>query len=427
MGPECFVFCLSFCFLMALEHGARPHAIDGLYFQKYTSDRMMQTLPCAILRERPWQALFYLHIQPPMLDAIRALLAQFADSLRALDSVLYVVWGLIYACIATLIFHWIARLATRRWAAFAVLAWCLHPAALFCATLLDSTQLSGLLVFWLLFELWRAKTSRRLGPFRLSLAVACVFLTRTVFQWYCLPVLALALLLMGFRLRRVFLSLSLCAVVVLLLVTKQYVLYRTLSTSTFSGYHYCGLFWYKPSEAELNGARAALAPVYPEGAEPVSAQYNTADVFADNLVYTKACRDAIAANPGMLFRIARSIRQNVRVFFWPTVWAGRNAITDRLPWRWLYDRVFGGVGYVLLVAFVCLVWVRDKRRRSLPVLSRAELGLLVPVAYTFTIVNLGNRYDWVESHRLKFLLEPAFFVFLVCRIRSLCSVRMRRG
>ena len=62
-------------FLTAAEAVARRHAPDGLYLQKYTSEYLMQTVSVLDLRDQPLRSLWYLHIQPPMLDAVRAALA----------------------------------------------------------------------------------------------------------------------------------------------------------------------------------------------------------------------------------------------------------------------------------------------------------------------------------------------------------------
>lgn len=66
--PELLVFVLSLGFLLALEASWRQYAIDRVYFQKWTSEDMMQTLPIIDLRDHPVKSLANLHIQPPALD-----------------------------------------------------------------------------------------------------------------------------------------------------------------------------------------------------------------------------------------------------------------------------------------------------------------------------------------------------------------------
>ncbi len=53
-------------------------ALEGIYFQEdwWSSEQLMQTVSATDLRDRPFESLFYLHIQPPMMDTLRATLAQ---------------------------------------------------------------------------------------------------------------------------------------------------------------------------------------------------------------------------------------------------------------------------------------------------------------------------------------------------------------
>src|SRR6186713_402657 len=71
------VFLVSIVWLTALEMMTSARAADGVHFQEWTSEFMQQTLPIAVLRDFPLQSLYYLHIQPPLLDTVRAVIAQF--------------------------------------------------------------------------------------------------------------------------------------------------------------------------------------------------------------------------------------------------------------------------------------------------------------------------------------------------------------
>jgi hypothetical protein len=48
---------------------------------------------------------------------------------------------------------------------------------------------------------------------------------------------------------------------------------------------------------------------------------------------------------------------------------------------------------------------------AIPWLGRDLAPLVVP-AFVFATTMLANRYDWVEANRLKFFLEPMFFLFV---------------
>ena len=87
--------------LLHLEAYFRPMAYGGIYFQGWSSETMMQTVSIADLQEEPLQSLWYLHIQPPAFDGMRAILAQIhaADdpmvTLQQVDRCLYAIWALV--------------------------------------------------------------------------------------------------------------------------------------------------------------------------------------------------------------------------------------------------------------------------------------------------------------------------------------------
>ena len=135
-------------FQMGLQWWMSPHAIRGFYFQRWSSEDVMQTVSVQDLRDTPVQALWYNHIHPPALDAIRAVFAQVWSTpdnptlLRRVDRSLYVLWAMLYGAMGALIFWWLAR-ATRPWFAGAAAAlFLLHPAAIFYATLMEATLIS---------------------------------------------------------------------------------------------------------------------------------------------------------------------------------------------------------------------------------------------------------------------------------------------
>ena len=71
------VFIIGVVFLFSLETYLKPNAIGGVYFQAWSSEDMMQTVSIVDLRQAPCQSLYYLHIQPPALDALRAVFGKF--------------------------------------------------------------------------------------------------------------------------------------------------------------------------------------------------------------------------------------------------------------------------------------------------------------------------------------------------------------
>ena len=54
----------------------------GELYVGISSESLVQTFPSAILKERPFSAAYFNHIQPPMFDSIRAVIAYFSDPSR---------------------------------------------------------------------------------------------------------------------------------------------------------------------------------------------------------------------------------------------------------------------------------------------------------------------------------------------------------
>ena len=71
---------------------------------------------------------------------------------------------------------------------------------------------------------------------------------------------------------------------------------------------------------------------------------------------------------------------------------------------------------ILLVLFIVAL-VSDRLLEKQNLLR--VCGLCVIPGYILVISLLGNRYDWYEGGRLKFILEPTIFVF--------CSVYVYRA
>src|SRR5687767_9361052 len=110
--PDTGVFLVSVVWLTALEMMTSARAADGVHFQSWTSDDLQQTLPLAVLRDFPLRSLYYLHIQPPLLDTVRAVIAQFVHPDRstslviAVDRWLYIVQVLVFGFTSMRMYQW---------------------------------------------------------------------------------------------------------------------------------------------------------------------------------------------------------------------------------------------------------------------------------------------------------------------------------
>ena len=85
-----------------------------------SAQSLMRTVSIADLRDAPIESLLNLHIQPPGLDAVRALLVrlwptdEIHSALRHVDLSLYVLWAIAYACCGVLAFLWLDQLTQAR-------------------------------------------------------------------------------------------------------------------------------------------------------------------------------------------------------------------------------------------------------------------------------------------------------------------------
>lgn len=390
---------------------------QGFYFQPWPSNFMMQTLNIENLRQAPLESLFYLHTQPPMLDSIRAVLAQFSpsDSGKDLelfvDRGLYFAWTVVFTLLAVIIYTWTKlALASKGLATMATLIWVLHPAPLAMATLLEGTLLSTLFITWLLFSLWCLAENRNYALLWASLAFILCFATRTVFQWYSLLILAGALVLIRVPVKKMLLTLVLISMPVSALVIKQVVLFDTTSTTTFAGEHKLGLIWYSPTEDEIKKVRSTIHYTYPAGAGRLAEYWNSEKQAVKNLIYTKIFEERVrCCLPEIFPAVVRSLSQNISNFWLPTSSFRPNAFLTLVFWRQIYDSVFSKWFVLTCLATAGFWLIRNlpRRQSAWPYFGSALMGLYVTV-----IILLANRYEWVEALRLKMFIEPTGFVFL---------------
>lgn len=236
------VFALSFALVEIVESLLRRHAIGGVYFQGLTSETLMQSVSLRELRAAPLESLWYLHVQPPVTNLIRALLLVFHrgeswdEVMRGVDRDLNHVWALAAAALAMLTDAWLRRLRVPgALAALFTLGWLLHPAAFAYATLLDGTLLSALVTTWVLYETWRFGSSDGGSVGRLSAAVLLAYFTRSLFQWPFVLVMLGALVLLRVPRRQLVIFGAVVGLTVCLYSIKQAYLFGTVSTSTLQG------------------------------------------------------------------------------------------------------------------------------------------------------------------------------------------------
>jgi hypothetical protein len=425
--PAAAVFVVSALLLALGEAVGRAHAPDGFYLQRYTSEYLMQTVSVADLRDEPLRSLWYLHIQPPLLDTVRAVLARVyrtaeGDALmRRVDAGLYAAWGLVASALASLVCLWLCRLRGARFAVPAALLFVLHPASVFYATLLDGTLPSAFGVTWFLYELWRARDGAGSLP-RLGAAILLLFFTRSVFQWPFLVVAAASLALLGMRWRRLAVLVAVVGLVMGAYVAKQRLLFGLTFTSSFAADNFCkGLHEYCPGVTET--ARPPLpdptrARVLSRTAK-LNGEYNYNQVAFLRRSFSQMAEYRRLLRTRTWRQNADALRRNVAFWLRPSSRYTEHVLVDRLPWRRAFDSVFSGATLVVLLAAAAAAWLVRAGRGQV----RVGLALALPVAYVFAVSVL---FEGGENMRFKFFLEPALFVFLAAQAAALAAALQRR-
>jgi len=218
---------LATVLLLGLEAHFRPLALQGLYFQGYSSEAIMQTVSIEDLRDEPLRTLWYIHIQPPAYDAIRALLAyvwRSEDSMSMLwqvDRTLYFLWALIYGMTGFIFFWWLSEMTNIKFAVVSSLLFLAHPASIFYATFLETTLLSAFLILCFCYLLWRIKERYYVPSILLILSFLLLFFTRSIFQWPWLLFLPVSLVLLKFPVRKIAVFIVITGSVIALFTLKQ--------------------------------------------------------------------------------------------------------------------------------------------------------------------------------------------------------------
>lgn len=429
--PVLAAFVVAVIWLLALEQRFRGSARDHLYFHAWTSEYMMQTVSLGDLRIEPFKSLWYNHIQPPVFDGIRAVIAAFYPRtdgetlMRRVDAGLYGIWVALYGAMAAIVFAWIRRAVSARAAVVAVAVFLLLPGPVFYATFLDGTFLSSLLILWFFFLLWRLGRGESVSG-RLLAICLLLFLTRSVFQWPFLVVLAASFLLMGVPRAKALKVLIPLGLFMAAFLAKQYILFGLTTTSSFGPDSFCkGLSEY------CHGTTAVPLPKTTDRfnafvlrrAEKLNGEYNY-----NQEAFLKRSFSQMEEYKTLLRRL--TLRQaihllgiNLDFYLRPTTRHSAHVIVDRIPWRAPFDWILSGWRLIVLLLGACGLWLRgclgadaNERRRAL----LYGLGLALPAFYVAAVTIV---FESGENMRYRFFLEPTMAVFVALSLSTLRRAR----
>jgi hypothetical protein len=401
--------------VLLLRSAAAQGAPDGLHVHAWTGEYMMQVVSAADLKIEPFRSLFYLHIQPPLLDALRALIVRRhmrLDGLALLDAVdrdLYVAWAIAAGLLVAALHRWLHQLVGPRAAFLGTVLFIAHPAFLFYATFLDGTFVSGAGVTWATYELWRLSRGEG-SPGRLALGLSLLFLTRSIVQWPFLLVLAASLWLLRIDRRRALRAVVPLALVMAVYVGKQYALFGVTITSTFGPDSFC-----KGLSAYCQGTTPVPLPELPplsaasvlRRIEKPNGEYNWNQLaflrrsFSQMEEYRALVR---RTPPGELVRL---VSHSVGFWLKPSSRHSPHLLVDGIPWRGAYDAAFSGASLILLLVGSAgfAAWTSGPSWATL----RRLLGLALPCLYVATT---SVVFESGENMRYKFFVEPVIWVLV---------------
>ncbi len=406
---------LGYFFLLGLQIIMHPYTTNGLYFQKWSSEILMQTVSLADLQASPFAALWNIHIQPPMFDVIRAILVQLwaasnlFELVRHVDQLIYQLWMVLYGTLGLLIFSWLSKLMETKIAVVLTFAFLLHPATISFATLLDSTFLSTVLITWLFYLLWKIKNGYSTSTISLSLVFLAVFFTRSIFQLPAIFLFAVSLLFFKVSKRDIFLFLLIAGGLSGLYLAKQFVQFDLLTTSSFSGLNltrsvgqYPVDYWTYDLPALGKERKQQLPTVLTRKYKITGTpNFNAIGYLQLNRSLTEEYTQFVSvASASML---AASYLENFTLYFLPSSQYTENVIVKRLFWRPYYDAVFSAPVFPILLFASGVLWLLRSIRRK----DYGAIGLLLPGIYIFFVCIF---FEKGENMRFKYFLEPIYFI-----------------
>ena len=406
----------------------------GYRFQAWSSEEFMQEVRINDLLEIGPIGLWYLHVQPPMLDAMRFMLVLpeyltgSSVSARVIDERMYGAYILLYGVLVAVVFAWVRSFTkSSKWAVVGSLVIGAYPGTIAMATLLDGTFLATVLTTIMLYLLYlslRDRSNRLLNWWLLTLLL--LSWTRVVFQIHILILVPIVVWLIYryriVRTSRVALGLSVILVGALFaLPAKQYVMYGTWATTTFAGNHQVEVVSYRPTPEEL--AAVEIPDKYLENAERFVSGFNIPANVETNYVLSQVATDYYLRDPFQVFKnLLWGMQMNLSqaLLFthdYSILGAGpANIAADSLPWTPPPSRALGATFYLgPLFAMIALL-VYSFGTRGLFARARWYAGFLFMSGIILLTTLLANRYDWSESDRLKFYLIPSAVVVFISSI-----------
>lgn len=409
----------------------------GYLLQEWSSEVMMQTMALKdMFAFGPW-FFWYDHLYPPLEDVLRYVFSLpdmwlgAPPNFQAVDLHLYLAYAWCYGLVNAVVYLWVRDLTKNGYVAATVtLLWAIAPGYLTNITLLDSTPLAMMFISWAFYFLYRFLRTRSLVYVSgLLIATLGASLARNITQLHVLAILVVFVVLTWWLAKKRSAVVMAFNVVLLALLfvmpIKQYVMFGTTDTSTFSGVHRVGMLWINP--------HTVPEPEVPEhilkNAEKFQSKYNTTDTIRDNYRLSNGSYEAWLSDPiGSAGSMLKSLTITVPEALRPSSEYVNNLFVQELPWKGVYDWVFSGWRYLLIVAAAIAILAIQRGRRGIWSLGRRYGWFLVFYFLIAAPVLWSNRFMpgaedqgpiWTDAVRLKMFLEVPLVVLVAYALWAL--------
>lgn len=405
---------------VCIQQTFKAYVREGIYFYGWSSEDLMQTISLEDLKSHPLISIMNDHIQPPLLDILRAVIAGFFSHtslpllLHNVDSVIFMLWTGIYGLMGALVFIWLRdKLPSALAVGFAV-AFLLHPATLLYVSIPDTTFLTTFLIFLAVYQLWRF-TQNPEGPILpFTFTVVLLFFTRSIFQWPALVLFGVSLLLLGIPKRNLIIYLITVLLCVIPYLGKQYSKFGILSTSSFTGINLMNSIGHNLMVEYWKYDLSASTHAISGNGKPVVLTREKKFTGTPNfnhygyLQLNKQLMDRYSEKlSGMsMAELNANYLENFRIYMSPSSSFDDTVVTEALPWKSLYDTLFSSYMLAGLVASVTLFSLLNSSLHEM----RQNLALTLPVLFIFFVSVLCEKGD---NMRFKYFIEPILFVFIV--------------
>ncbi len=418
----------------------------GYLLQEWSSEAMMQTLGLKDMFAFGPMALWYDHLYPPLEDALRYafslpdLYHRMPPNFGSVDLHLYLTYALCFGLVNAVVYLWVRDLTKSGWWALGITAlWAIAPGYLTNMMLLDSTALAMTFISWAFYFLYRFLRTRRMIYVTWFLFAALLAsLSRNITQVHVLLVLVIFIIASWWLATRkswwvIVVNIILLALLFVMPI-KQQVMFGTTDTSSFSGVHRVGMLWINP--------HTVPEPDFPKhilgNAEKFQSKYNTSDMIRDNYRLSQGSYDAWKSNPfGSAVAMARSLTITVPEALRPGSEYADNKLVAELPWKGVYDWIFSGWRYVMILfGSIAIVWWQ-RGTKGLGRLIRRYGWFIAFYALIAAPVFWSNRFIpdhedqgpvWTDAVRLKMFLEVPIVALVAYALWSIPGlIRRHRG